>query len=92
MLKALAGNDEVKVEIAKLGGIELIVLALNTHQNNAQISEAACRVLTAVTLRNLNNSKLVMDCYGHQHIVQAMKLHSSEVNVQVCFLLVLKKI
>ncbi|RUS76476.1 hypothetical protein EGW08_015760 [Elysia chlorotica] len=82
VLKALAGNDEVKVEIAKLGGIELIALALDIHQSNAQICEAACRVLTAVTLRNLNNSKLVMDCYGHQHIVQAMKLHPKEANVQ----------
>ncbi|GFO14687.1 Armadillo repeat-containing protein 6 [Plakobranchus ocellatus] len=82
VLKALAGNDEVKVEIAKLGGIELIVLALTTHQTNAQIAEAACRVLTAVTLRNTDNSKCVMDCYGHQHIVQAMKLHPNEVNVQ----------
>jgi len=81
VMKALAGNDEIKAEISKLGGIELVVQAMNTHQNMAGIAEAACRLLTAVTLRNPDNCRKVVECLGHNHIVQAMKLHPQSVGV-----------
>ena len=84
VMKALAGNDEIKAEISKLGGIELVVQAMNTHQNMAGIAEAACRLLTAVTLRNPDNCRKVVECLGHNHIVQAMKLHPQSVGVLVC--------
>ncbi|CAL1527713.1 unnamed protein product [Lymnaea stagnalis] len=82
VLKALAGNDEVKYEIAKLGGVELVVMAMITHQSNPSIAEAACKVLTAITLRNTENCHKVVEFQGHQHIVQAMKLHPNDVGVQ----------
>ncbi|XP_005089754.1 armadillo repeat-containing protein 6 [Aplysia californica] len=82
VMKVLAGNDDVKKEICKLGGVELVVTAMTTHQNNSHIAEAACKLLTAITLRNPENCRKVVDCHGHQHIVQAMKLHPNEVGVQ----------
>lgn len=91
VLKSLAGNDEVKSEIAKLGGVELVVAAMLKHQNNAAIADAACRVLTAITLRTVENCKRVIDCQGHQHIVQAMKLHPDDVHVQVSITVFLRK-
>lgn len=83
VLKSLAGNDKVKSEIANMGGVELVVASMLKHPANAGISDAACRVLTAITLRNVENCKMVVECQGHQHIVQAMKLHPDDVNVQV---------
>lgn len=83
VLKALAGNDEVKHEIAKLGGIELIVAVINKYQNNARVAEAACRLLTTITLRNADNCRQIVQCQGHEHIVQIMKLHPQDIDVQV---------
>jgi len=82
VMKTLAGNDEVKAEVSKLGGVELVVLAMNTHQNISTIAEASCKLLTAITLRNPDNCRKVVECQGHQHIIQAMKLHPSVVGVQ----------
>ncbi|CAG5114583.1 unnamed protein product [Candidula unifasciata] len=82
VLKTLAGNDEVKHEIAKLGGIELIVAVLDKYQNNALVAEAACKVLTTITLRNEDNCRKVVQCQGHEYIVQVMKLHPKEIGVQ----------
>lgn len=87
VLKVLAGNDEVKHEIAKLGGVELAVNAMITHAKSASIAEAVCKVLTAITLRNAENCQKVVECEGHQHIVQAMRLHPGDVGVQVSFVL-----
>ena len=87
VMKTLAGNDEVKAEVSKLGGVELVVLAMNTHQNVSTIAEASCKLLTAITLRNPDNCRKVVECQGHQHIIQAMKLHPSVIGVQVKYLL-----
>uniref|UniRef100_A0A0B6Y9Z2 LRRK2 ARM repeat domain-containing protein n=1 Tax=Arion vulgaris TaxID=1028688 RepID=A0A0B6Y9Z2_9EUPU len=82
VLKALAGNDEVKHEIARLGGIELVVAAMNKYQNNAQVSSAACKVLTNITLRNTDNCYKVVECQGHEQIIQVMKIHPTVDKVQ----------
>lgn len=83
VLKSLAGSDDVKAEIAKLDGVELVVTAMNKYLNNAQIAEAACRVLTSITLRNTDNCHRVVQCQGHEQIIQVMKLHPQDVGVQV---------
>lgn len=38
LLKALAGNDDIKVAIVKSGGIQLILAAMTQHQGIADIS------------------------------------------------------
>ncbi|XP_050393057.1 armadillo repeat-containing protein 6 [Patella vulgata] len=82
VMKALAGNDNVKIAIVKSGGIELIVAAMLRHQSVASIAEAACATLMTVALRNPSNSQKIMECNGHQAIVQCMKIHSSVLGVQ----------
>lgn len=32
LLKALAGNDDIKIQIVKSGGIQLILAAMTQHQ------------------------------------------------------------
>jgi len=34
VLKALAGNDDIKVLLAKAGGIQLVLAAMTQHQGN----------------------------------------------------------
>ncbi|ESO93248.1 hypothetical protein LOTGIDRAFT_189885 [Lottia gigantea] len=82
VMKALAGNDTVKVSIVKSGGIELIVAAMTKHQTNAFIAEAGCATLMTVALRNPGNCEKIMECNGHQAIVQAMKIHPTSSGVQ----------
>lgn len=37
-LRAIAGNDDVKDGIVNAGGAELIVMAVNRHMSNAQVT------------------------------------------------------
>lgn len=83
VLKALAGNDNVKKVIVKSGGVELILAAMTKHQANASIAESACSALATVVLRNPGHVAKVMECVGYQQIVQAMKIHKDEEMVQV---------
>ena len=40
-LRAIAGNDDVKDAIVNAGGVELIVIAMNRHITNAQVSQGS---------------------------------------------------
>jgi hypothetical protein len=82
VLKVLAGNDDIKHEVARLGGVPLVVAAMSKYQNNAQIAKAACKALTAITLRNTENCHKVVQCLGHEQIIQVMKLHPQDAGVQ----------
>ena len=86
VLRALAGSDKVKVAVFRQGGIELAVGSMVKHASNASIAEGACAVLAALTLRNPAHCQKVMECQGHEAIVQAMKIHPKEAAVQVCTL------
>lgn len=37
-LRAIAGNDDVKDGIVNAGGAELIVMAVNRHMSNVQVT------------------------------------------------------
>ncbi|KAA0718509.1 Armadillo repeat-containing protein 6 [Triplophysa tibetana] len=88
-LKAIAGNDDVKDACVNAGGAELIVMAMNRHAANVQVSEQGCASLCVLALRKPNNCKVIMDCGGALAALQAMKNHPDEVNVQkqACMLL-----
>ena len=88
VLRALAGSDKVKVAVVKQGGIELAVAAMVKHASNSSIAEGACAVLAALTLRNPAHCQKVVECCGHEAIVQVMKIHPNESAVQVCSIIV----
>jgi len=82
LIKVLAGNDKVKSDVAKCGGIPLMVAAINKHMAKPATVEAGCGALTAVTLRQVDNSRQVMDCDGATTITTAMERHMKHKKVQ----------
>ena len=65
------------------GGIELILAAMTKHQANPSVAELGCGNIATVVLRNPSHCGKVIDCQGHQVILQAMKIHIKEEAVQV---------
>ncbi|XP_078605839.1 armadillo repeat-containing protein 6-like [Branchiostoma floridae x Branchiostoma japonicum] len=82
LLKAIAGNDDVKTKIVQAGGMELIITALNIHIGVAQVCEEGCAALCALALRNTDNVKAIMAANGAETVVQAMKVHMDKASVQ----------
>lgn len=81
--KALAGNDNVKEAVVQNGGVQVILAAMTKHQANPRIAELGAATLGAIVLRNESNCKRVMELNAHHVLLQAMKIHSQDVNVQV---------
>ena len=81
--KALAGNDNLKEAVVQNGGVQVILAAMTKHQANPRIAELGAATLAAIVLRNQGNSKQVMELNGHQTLLQAMKIHTQDANVQV---------
>ncbi|KAL5004038.1 hypothetical protein ScPMuIL_017494 [Solemya velum] len=82
LLKALEGNDEVKVAVVKNNGVELIVAAMAKHQANPLICKTGCSALATVALRNPAHCKRIFENYGHQVVLQAMQIHKTDKAVQ----------
>lgn len=82
LIKALAGNDEVKVEAVKSNALEIILVAMIKHQANSGVAELCCATIATLILRNPAHCTAVMNLSGHQSIVQAMKIHPKEAAVQ----------
>ena len=83
VLKAIAGNDDVKVAIATAGGIELILMAMSKHQRNAGICEIACAAIATIVLRQPTHCARVMQGGGADVILKTMQLHPEAPMVQV---------
>ncbi|XP_076001251.1 armadillo repeat-containing protein 6 [Genypterus blacodes] len=81
-IRAVAGNDDVKDAVVNAGGVQLIVIAMNTHMGNTSVSEQGCACLSVLALRKPNNSTVIMENGGALAAVQAMNTHKDAVNVQ----------
>jgi len=82
LMKVLAGNDKVKDDVGKAGGIPLVVAAINKHITRPATVEAGCGAITGLTLRQIENSKQVMECDGATTITTAMERHMKHRKVQ----------
>ena len=83
VVKALAGNDKVKTEAGREGIVPLIVTAMDRHVNRPGLVEAGCGALTALTLRQEDNSKqVVADCDGAVILTLVMDKHPANRRVQ----------
>jgi len=82
LMKVLAGNDKVKLDIGRSGGIPLIIGAMNKHITRPGTVEAACGALASVTLRQAENCKQVMECDGATSITTGMERHMKHRKVQ----------
>ncbi|CAD5114943.1 DgyrCDS3976 [Dimorphilus gyrociliatus] len=75
LIKAVSGNDDAKIEIAKQQGIEIIMTVLNRYMKNAPIAEIACSTLASVVLRQPNHSNIVMENGGAELITRVIAVH-----------------
>ena len=73
----------MKEAVVQNGGVQVILAAMTKHQANPRIAELGAATLAAIVLRNQGNSKQVMELNGHQTLLQAMKIHTQDANVQV---------
>uniref|UniRef100_A0A1B0GNM7 Armadillo repeat-containing domain-containing protein n=1 Tax=Phlebotomus papatasi TaxID=29031 RepID=A0A1B0GNM7_PHLPP len=81
-LKALAGNDSVKVKIIQQGAAPLITSLLNTHRNNESLVRHALAAIAMLTLRVKENSQAFFDAGAAEVIVECMKIHEKSKFVQ----------
>jgi len=83
LLKVLAGNDQVKTEVGKSGGLHLITAAITQFLPRASTAEAGCAALAAVCLRQPENcSQLVTDFEGAAVVTSCMRQHPKQRKVQ----------
>lgn len=75
LIKAVSGNDDAKIEIAKRNGIEIILNSLNTYMKNAPIAEISCATLASVVLRQPNHSNIVIENGGAELISRVISVH-----------------
>ncbi|XP_046751880.1 armadillo repeat-containing protein 6 homolog [Diprion similis] len=81
LLKALAGNDDVKAHIVTSGGVPLIVSAISRLKNFETIAAAGMACISALTLRSPSNAGVFYDCGAPLVIVDTIKTHPNSMNV-----------
>uniref|UniRef100_A0A6B2EJQ8 Armadillo repeat-containing protein 6 n=1 Tax=Phlebotomus kandelakii TaxID=1109342 RepID=A0A6B2EJQ8_9DIPT len=82
LLKALAGNDAVKVKIIQQGAAPLITSLLSTHRANESLVRHALAAIAMLTLRVKENSQAFFDAGATEVIVECMKVHEKSKFVQ----------
>jgi len=83
LLKVLAGNDQVKTEVGRSGGLHLITAAITQFLPRASTAEAGCAALAAVCLRQAENcAQAVTDCEGAAVVTSCMRQHPKQRKVQ----------
>ncbi|XP_011877895.1 PREDICTED: armadillo repeat-containing protein 6 homolog [Vollenhovia emeryi] len=81
LLKALAGNDNVKSHIVTSGCGPLIVSSISRMKRSENIVTAGLSCIAALSLRSSSNAGVFYDCGAAQVIVDAMKAYPNNVNV-----------
>lgn len=84
LVKAVSGNDDAKLEIAKRNGIEIILNSLNIYMKSAPIAEISCSTLASVVLRQPNHSNIVIENGGAELISRVISVHMETPVVLVC--------
>ena len=82
VLRALAGSDDVKVEIRARGGLELLTTCLQANAGHAKVEEEVIGCIGAVCLRNVENVRAVAAADGIPILVDVMRSHPNEHRLQ----------
>jgi len=82
LIKTIAGNDDVKIAVAKRGGIELILAAMSKHARHAGIADSGCGAVAQVCLRQPSHCTRAAQADAPEIISKAMMIHHAEKNVQ----------
>ena len=83
LLRAIAGNDDVKTSIVDAGGLLLIVAAMATHAKQPTVAEQGCASLGSIALRSPPNCTAIVGAGGVEAILKAMQIHPEKSGVQV---------
>lgn len=75
LIKAVSGNDDAKIEIAKRNGIEILLNSLNKFMKSAPIAEITCSTLASVVLRQPIHSNTVIENGGAELISRVISVH-----------------
>ncbi|XP_033341425.1 armadillo repeat-containing protein 6 homolog [Megalopta genalis] len=81
LLKALAGNDEVKFHVISSGCGPLIVSAISRMKGSECVVQAGLACISALTLRCPLNAGVFYDCGAPLVIIDSMKAYSKSVSV-----------
>ncbi|KAI4488700.1 hypothetical protein M0802_011370 [Mischocyttarus mexicanus] len=81
LLKALAGNDNVKSQIVIAGSAPLIVSVISRFKKSESIVTAGLACISALTLRSSSNAGVFYDCGSVSIIIDAMKTYPRNINV-----------
>ena len=83
VLKAIAGNDQVKDEIVRLGGVSLILATMTTHPKQPILNEIACACIAVLTLRKPDHGRAFMQNNAAEVVVKVLALHPNHAGAQV---------
>lgn len=83
LLKALAGNDTVKVHIIQQGAAPLIESALNRFKADETLAKHGLVCVATLALRVKENSQALFETGIAETIVQTMKIHEKSKIIQV---------
>lgn len=75
LLKALAGNDKIKVDIVQQGGAPLITSLLGLHKSNEAFAKLSLGCIATIALRVLDNGLAFFNAGAAEVIVETMKIH-----------------
>lgn len=75
LLKALAGNDTLKVDMVQQGGAPLISSLLSLHKANEGLAKLALGCTATITLRVQDNGLAFFDAGAAEVIIDTMKIH-----------------
>lgn len=82
LLKALAGNDIVKLQIIEKGAAPLIEATLSNYKSNENFAKIALGCISTLTLRVKENSQALFETGISETIIEAMRLHEQSKLVQ----------
>ncbi|XP_053675747.1 armadillo repeat-containing protein 6 homolog [Anopheles nili] len=82
LIKALAGNDVVKLHIIECGAAPLLESALNRHKDNEPFARHALACISTLALRESLNSKALFETGISETIIQTMKIHRTSKIIQ----------
>eukprot|EP00051_Salpingoeca_urceolata_P008003 m.102664 g.102664 ORF g.102664 m.102664 type:complete len:540 (-) comp15521_c1_seq3:108-1727(-) len=81
VLRAIAGNDDVRKLIYERGGISALLSAASRYAKQAAVAEHACAALAALALRNPVNCAAIAAEGGPHFLIQCMTLHEDQPKV-----------
>jgi len=82
LLKALDGNDFVKVEIIKRGAAPIIESSLNRHKADETIAKGLLACVSTLALRLQDNATALFETGIAETIIETMKIHEKNMIVQ----------